>query len=48
MYTHGKLKEFSPENRQHAYAAIELMASNEMSREFWQQAYGKMKTALQG
>ena len=31
MYMLGKLKEFTPENRELAYEVIELMASNESS-----------------
>lgn len=46
MYMLGKLKEFTPENRQLAYAVIELMANNEAGNEVWQQAYVKMETAI--
>ena len=48
MYMLGKLKEFTPENRQLAYAVIELMANNEAGNEAWQQAYIKMETAIRG
>jgi hypothetical protein len=48
MYMLGKLKEFTPENRQLAYEVIELMACNEMSRETWQQAFEKMEAAIRG
>lgn len=48
MYMLGKLKEFTPENRQLAYAVIELMANNEAGNEVWQQAYVKMETAIRG
>lgn len=48
MYMLGKLKEFTPENRQLAYEVIELMARNESSRETWQQAFNKMEAAIRG
>ena len=48
MYMLGKLKEFTPENRQLAYAVIELMANNGAGNEVWQQAYVKMETAIRG
>lgn len=48
MYMLGKLKEFTPENRQLAYEVIELMARNECSRETWQQAFNKMEVAIRG
>lgn len=48
MYMLGKLKEFSSENRQLAYAVIELMASNECSSKTWQQAFSKMEAAIRG
>ena len=48
MYMLGKLKEFTPENRQLAYDVIELMARNEISRESWQRAFSNMETAIRG
>jgi len=48
MYMLGKLKEFTPENRQLAYEVIELMASNESGRDDWQQAFSKMEMAIRG
>ncbi len=48
MYMLGKLKEFTPENRQLAYEVIELMAQNETGREVWQQAFEKMEQAIRG
>lgn len=48
MYMLGKLKEFTPENRQLAYEVIELMASNKSSRDVWQEAFNKMEIAIRG
>lgn len=48
LYMLAKLKEFTPENRQLAYAVIELMANNEIGNEAWQQAYSKMEAAIRG
>ena len=48
MYMLGKLKEFTPENRQLAYGVIELMAKNEVGDEAWRQAYTQMETAIRG
>ena len=48
MYMLGKLKEFTPENRQLAYAVIEMMANNEIGDQAWQQAYDQMETAIRG
>ena len=48
MYMLGKLKEFTPENRQLAYEVIELMAVNECSRDVWQDAFSKMEAAIRG
>jgi len=48
MYMLGKLKEFTPENRQLAYEVIELMAKDECSREDWQQAFNNMEIAIRG
>jgi hypothetical protein len=48
MYMLGKLKEFTPENRQLAYEVIELMANNEAGNVAWQQAYEKMEMAIRG
>lgn len=48
MYMLAKLKEFTPENRQLAYAVIELMAKNEIGNEAWHQAYAQMETAIRG
>lgn len=48
LYMLAKLKEFTPENRQLAYAVIELMANNEVGSEAWEQAYSKMEAAIRG
>jgi len=48
MYMLGKLKEFTPENRQLAYAVIEMMANNEIGDQAWQKAYDQMETAIRG
>ena len=48
MYMLGKLKEFTHENRQLAYAVIELMANNEIGNEAWHQAYAQMEQAIRG
>ena len=48
MYMLGKLKEFTPENRQLAYGVIEMMANNEIGDQAWQQAYDQMETAIRG
>jgi hypothetical protein len=48
LYMLAKLKEFTPENRQLAYAVIELMANNEAGNEAWQQAYSEMEAAIRG
>ena len=48
MYMLGKLKEFTPENRQLAYEVIELMASNEINRDVWQEAFNNMEAAIRG
>ena len=48
MYMLGKLKEFTPENRQLAYGVIEMMANNEIGDDAWHQAYTQMETAIRG
>jgi hypothetical protein len=48
LYMLAKLKEFTPENRQLAYAVIELMANNETGNDVWNQAYAKMESAIRG
>lgn len=48
LYMLAKLKEFTPENRQLAYAVIELMANNEAGNDAWNQAYVKMEAAIRG
>ena len=48
LYMLSKLKEFTPENRQLAYAVIELMANNEIGNEAWSQAYSEMESAIRG
>ena len=48
MYMLAKLKEFTHENRQLAYAVIELMANNEIGNEAWHQAYAQMEQAIRG
>ncbi len=48
MYMLGKLKEFSPENRQLAYGLMELMASKRIHDTAWQQAVMRMEQAVRG
>ncbi len=48
MYMLGKLKEFTPENRQLAYEVIDLMACDETSHDVWQDAFNKMEIAIRG
>ena len=48
MYMLGKLKEFTPENRQLAYGVIEMMANNEIGDDVWNEAYAKMEAAIRG
>lgn len=48
MYMLSKLKEFTAENRQLAYALMELMANNETGNESWQQAVAQMTAAIRG
>ncbi len=48
MYMLSKLKEFTPENRQLAYAVIELMAENKIGDENWHKAYATMEEAIRG
>ena len=48
MYLLGKLKEFTPENRQLAYGVIELMANNEIGNDAWHKAYADMEAAIRG
>ena len=48
MYMLGKLKEFTPENRQLAYEVIELMACDEINRDVWQEAFNNMEAAIRG
>ncbi len=48
LYMLSKLKEFTPENRQLAYAVIELMADNNIANDAWLQAYSKMEQAIRG
>lgn len=48
LYMLGKLKEFTPENRQLAYGVIELMANNEIGNNTWDEAYSKMEAAIRG
>ena len=48
MYLLGKLKEFTPENRQLAYGVIELMANNEIGNDAWHKAYVDMEAAIRG
>lgn len=48
MYMLGKLKEFTPENRQLAYGVIELMANNEIGNDAWHKAYADMEAAIRG
>ncbi|MCW8987012.1 MAG: hypothetical protein OQK75_05000 [Gammaproteobacteria bacterium] len=48
LYMLAKLKEFTPENRQLAYAVIELMANGGTGNETWKTAFSKMETAIRG
>ena len=48
LYMLAKLKEFTPGNRQLAYAVIELMANNEVGNDSWNQSYAKMEAAIRG
>ncbi len=48
MYMLGKLREFTPENRQLAYGLMELMANNRIHDEAWQQAVTRMEEAVRG
>ena len=48
MYMLGKLKEFTPENRQYAYALMEMMASNQIHDDSWQQAMERIGSAVRG
>ena len=48
LYMLAKLKEFTPGNRQLAYAVIELMANNEAGNDAWNQSYAKMEAAIRG
>ena len=48
MYLLSKLKEFTPENRQLAYALMELLANNDTGNEDWNTAMSKMTAAIQG
>ena len=48
LYMLAKLKEFTPENRQLAYAVMELMANNEIGNEVWHKAYAQMEQAIRG
>lgn len=48
MYLLSKLKEFTPENRQLAYAVIELMANNGIGNDAWHKAYADMEAAIRG
>lgn len=48
MYMLGKLREFTPENRQLAYGLMELMANNRTHDEAWQQAVTRMEEAVRG
>ncbi|MDZ7661874.1 hypothetical protein [Thiohalophilus sp.] len=48
MYMLGKLKEFTPENRQLAYGLMEMMADNRIHDEAWQAAMARMEQAVKG
>lgn len=48
LYMLAKLKEFTPENRQLAYGVIELMASNGIGDQAWNDAYSQMEAAIRG
>ncbi len=46
MYMLKKLREFTPENRVHVYALMELMAREGNRGEAWQAAVARMDTAI--
>jgi hypothetical protein len=48
MYLLGKLKELTPENRQLAYAVMEMMASNKIYDENWQTKLQLIEAAIRG
>jgi len=48
MYMLGKLKEFTPENRQLAYEVIEMMARDEIGNEAWHKAFSEIEQAIRG
>ena len=48
MYTLGKLKDLSAENRRLAYQLIELMASGQTHDEHWTQLVASMDAIIRG
>lgn len=48
MYMLGKLREFTPENRQLAYELMEYMAQGKLHDAHWNEAFARMETAIKG
>ena len=48
MYTLGKLKDMTAENRQLAYQLIEIMASNQSHDEHWRRMLADMDAIIRG
>lgn len=48
MYMLGKLKEFTPDNRQLAYGLMEMMARGEVHDPAWTAAFERMEKAIKG
>ena len=48
MYTLGKLKDLTPENRQLAYALMEMMATDQTKTEEWQTQLNSMDAIIRG
>jgi hypothetical protein len=48
MYTLGKLKDFSAENRQLAYQLMEMMATGQTGDEEWNRLLASMENIIRG
>lgn len=48
IYTLGKLKDLSAENRQLAYQLMELMASNRIHDDHWNETLASMEAIIRG
>lgn len=48
MYTLGKLKDFSEENRQLAYQLMEMMAAGRSGDEHWNRLLAEMEAMIRG